>query len=229
LSESSEAQAAAVQELSSTLASVAQKTNNNAVSAQKADTLAKTAADSGKKGILEMEEMLVSMKDITNATQKIGEIIKTIDSIASQTNMLALNAAVEAARAGEHGKGFVVVADEVRTLATQCRNAARQTAEFVTDCISKTNIGSQLATQTASAITEIVHQITDISHIINAVAKSSREQDTNIGQINESIVHISGEIQNNAHISRESLNSTQELSSEADALRQSVEDFKLRS
>jgi methyl-accepting chemotaxis protein len=90
-----------------------------------------------------LEEMVQSMKDINSSSEKISRIIRVIDKIAFQTNILALNAAVEAARPGEAGMGFVVVADEVRSLAHRTAQAAKDTAALIEESIAKSSEGNK--------------------------------------------------------------------------------------
>ncbi len=71
------------------------------------------------------------VNDLTSYSEQIGHIVATISTISSQTNLLALNAAIEAARAGESGRGFAVVAEEVRKLAEQADDAAKQVSELI--------------------------------------------------------------------------------------------------
>jgi methyl-accepting chemotaxis protein len=95
------------------------------------------------------------VQELDQASQKIGAIVNTIDSIAAQTNLLALNAAIEAARAGEHGKGFAVVADEVRKLAEKSSNSTKQIGELIGE------------------VREIIHQTVDSISVTSAVAEDS--------------------------------------------------------
>lgn len=102
--------AASMEELTATV-------RQSADSARQANQLATTAAGTATKGGEVMQQVVSTMQDIHQSSQKIADIIGVIDGIAFQTNILALNAAVEAARAGEQGRGFAVVATEVRSLA----------------------------------------------------------------------------------------------------------------
>jgi methyl-accepting chemotaxis protein len=102
--------ASAMEEFGSTLA-------HTAASARTAQQLSATASAVAERGGSVVSQVVSTMNDIQSSSNKIGDIIGTVDAIAFQTNILALNAAVEAARAGESGRGFAVVASEVRVLA----------------------------------------------------------------------------------------------------------------
>jgi len=142
-------QAATVEELSSSITEIAEKTKNNAATADEASKLSATIKEDAEKGIRQMDGMINAVKDINDASHSIGNIIKTIDDIAFQTNILALNAAVEAARAGQHGKGFAVVAEEVRNLASKSAQAAKDTSDIIQATIEKSELGSRIAGETA--------------------------------------------------------------------------------
>ena len=124
-------QAGAVEELTSTVAMIAEQSESNALNSDKANGLALNTKENAADGSKQMDKMLVAMEEINVASNSISNIIKVIDDIAFQTNILALNAAVEAARAGEHGKGFAVVAEEVRSLAGRSQQAAKETTELI--------------------------------------------------------------------------------------------------
>ena len=141
LSQGATEQAAAVEELAATIAGISNQVKDTAENAAGARTKTKTAGDEAEACNRQMLEMMASMEEITQKSNEIGKIIKTIEDIAFQTNILALNAAVEASRAGIAGKGFAVVADEVRNLASKSSEASKDTAELIESSIKAVKQG----------------------------------------------------------------------------------------
>ncbi len=175
-----------------------------------------------------MDDMIKSVKDINEASQSIGKVIKTIDDIAFQTNILALNAAVEAARAGQHGKGFAVVAEEVRNLSAKSAQAAKDTESLIEDSMQKAQHGVQIAGETASSLSEIVSGINQSSALITEIARASEEQSMSISQINTGIDQVAKVVQQNSATAEESAAASEEMSSQSAVLQELISQFKLR-
>ncbi len=228
LSQGATEQASAIEELTASISEVAAKTKENAVGADQANQITNMVKGSAEQGNLHMAEMLKAMREISDSSNNISQIIKVIDDIAFQTNILALNAAVEAARAGQHGKGFAVVAEEVRSLAARSAEAAKDTTELIQGSIQKSISGTDIANRTAKALSEIVEGVTNAAGIISEIAKSTNEQASGIAQINLGLNQVSQVVQNNAATAEESAASSEELSGQAELLKEMVSKFRLR-
>jgi len=228
LSQGSAQQAGSIEEITASMEQVASQTNQNASNASQTSVLANKARDYALQGDQQMQEMLSAMEEINRASTNISKIIKVIDDIAFQTNILALNAAVEAARAGQHGRGFAVVAEEVRNLANRSANAAKETTEMIESSMEKVNMGSRIADETAKALERIVEEVTEAAELVSQIAVSSNEQATGITQVNQAISHVAQVVHGNSATAEESAAASEELSSQAQLLKDMVNRFQLK-
>ncbi len=227
LAQGSTEQASALQQVTASISMIAEDTKKNAANAVTANDLVKEVQEMAVDGKTHMQSMVDAMNEISASSQTISKIIKTIDDISFQTNILALNAAVEAARAGVHGKGFGVVAEEVRSLASKSASAAKETADMIEDSIRKVDNGQNLANVTAESLEKIVSSIHNITDLVGSIAESSNEQATSIVQIDQAIEQVSTVVQTNSATSEECAAASAELSNQAEGLREQMEQYKL--
>ncbi len=220
-------QAAVVEELTATVTGVSEQVEKNSHSAKeisvKVDELGDAISESNGK----MHEMVDSMHEISEASKEIDKIITAINEIASQTNLLALNASIEAARAGEAGKGFAVVANQVNVLADQSAQAAKESATLIETSVKAVEKGMVIAGQTAAQLEEVAENSKLITTEVTNIAETLETQTTEIKQINEGIEQINDVVQTNSATSEECAAASQEMSSEAESLREMIRKFKV--
>ncbi len=228
LAEASTRQNQAITTLLKEIDNVISVTKANASSAIEARSLSSKTLENAENGNKEMNAMLTTISEISNASRSIGNIIGIIEDIAFQTNLLALNAAVEAARAGEHGKGFAVVAEEVRSLAGRSQTAALETKELISKSIEKVTEGTEKADTTSRALDEILKDITQVSGLIENIATASETQATQITNFGTQVNDISDVANLNTSTSEESAAIAQEISAQSETLRTLVDSFELK-
>lgn len=228
LSEGSTEQAAAIEQLSSSIGEIAMQTERNTEKAKKTAELSSTIRNNAQTGASQMDQMMNAVREISEASQNIGKVIKVIDDIAFQTNILALNAAVEAARAGEAGKGFAVVADEVRNLASKSAEAAKNTSGLIANSIEKAELGAKIATDTSNSLSHIVSGINESTKLVEEIAEASNEQAQGISQINTGIEQVAKVVQQNSATAEESAAASEEMRGQSVILNDLIMQFKLK-
>ncbi len=216
-------QAASLEQVSAALEEMESITYNNAENSKQASLQANDAKILAQKGQTSMSSMLEAMKQIETSSCQTADIIKTIDSIAFQTNLLSLNAAVEAARAGEAGKGFAVVAEEVRNLAQRSAEAAKNTSSLIEKATNNAKKGTDVANEVNEKLHAMLESIDKVSNLIQEVSAASNEQSQGIKEINTGVNELDKVTQGNASYAEEAASASEELSEQAKELNTVVE------
>jgi methyl-accepting chemotaxis protein len=237
-----------VNTVSSAIAELAVSINAVAGNAQEANTLslqADTKARDGGKAVERLVEstreiatdingVVVKMEELGTASERIGDIVEVIDTIADQTNLLALNAAIEAARAGEHGRGFAVVADEVRKLAENSARSTREIGQLVKDIQAKivevihsftisggkAESGLEMADLAGRAITDILGAVAQASRLIEQISVAAREQAAGSSAIVNSVEQMNNLMREAARSLDEQNTSNQQMITTITAMQQ---------
>ncbi|MGN0901695.1 MAG: methyl-accepting chemotaxis protein [Succinivibrio sp.] len=182
--------AAAADEMVSTTGDIAKNCQEAAVNAEDSSRTTQEGVQKVRQTIESIHEQVArSRKDaqqigaLVERAQKIGTIVQTIDEIASQTNLLALNAAIEAARAGEAGKGFAVVADEVRALASRTSASTSEITSMVSQVQTEANLANESVTSSVYHMDELAKGASTIEELLNEIIAKVEHVTAQIGQI----------------------------------------------
>ena len=228
LSQGSLQQNDAVEQLASHISEVSDGIQKTAMGAKKASQISQDVGTHILQSNDKMQHMNEAIQKISGKSAEIHSIIKTIEDIAFQTNILALNAAVEAARAGTAGKGFAVVADEVRSLASRSSEAAKNTTLLIDQTIEAVEEGTHLAQDTAASMLEVVAQADEVNKLIEGIADYSAKQAAATDEVIRGIERISDVVQSNLATAEKSAAASEELSGQANTLKELVSKFRLK-
>ncbi len=197
-------------------------TNNTMETRQRADEIAEQIENGDEK----MKDLKTAMEAISKNAQDIDKISKLIEEISKQTSILALNAAVEANRAGEHGKGFAVVAAEIRLLAEQSEEAAKNTLTMIQTSRSLIAEGVDLTAKTSEALEKINKSSDDVTKITKCLSETVDVQATSLYKITGSIREMSLIAEQNSQCAENTADASANLKQEAAKLKKLLEKFK---
>lgn len=228
LAEGSTEQASSVEELAATINHMSSQMQQMSENAQDTSSRANSIGEDVKQSSEKMQMMMQAMERIDESSNEIQKIIKAIEDIAFQTNILALNAAVEAARAGSAGKGFAVVADEVRNLAGKSADASKTTATLISNSMAAVNDGMLLAKEATESLLRASSDVQNVANSIVNVSQDLNKHSSSMQQLTVGVNEISGVVQTNSATAEESAAASQQLSAQANSLKQIMSEFKLK-
>ena len=238
----------AINEMSATVHEVAQNAGEAATASQQADddaTEGQIIVEGNSKNISELvgeiEKTTLVINQLNIESENIGSVLNVIGGIAEQTNLLALNAAIEAARAGEQGRGFAVVADEVRTLASRSQQSTQEIKEIVerlqlsaNSAVKAMQSGQEKAETSVGhansvrdSLSKIIASVSTINQMNIQIATAAEEQSAVAEEINKNIVTINNTVNETAEVSAKTTEMSSSLSDVSLSLKEVIAQFKL--
>lgn len=227
LAESTAEQAESLDNLQQLSDEVKDYTEETGESIQKAKENLQNLVRSIKISADEVDNLKISMQDITTAARDIQGISGQMGEIASQINLLSLNASIEAARAGEAGKGFAVVAGEIGQLANQSAEAVNNTKVSLENSIEYAKTGNSAVSYIVSSFEDVQKSAESIGTVMEQVVKAAQKQMEALKKMNEMITAIADSTQSNSANSEESAAISEELNASIETINQLIQSFKI--
>lgn len=240
--------ATASEEMAATSSEIAKSCSIAAQGSRQTNDSAATGAGVVKETITLMNQIATRVKQSAKTVEslgarsdQIGEIVRTIEDIADQTNLLALNAAIEAARAGEQGRGFAVVADEVRALAERTTKATKEIGAMIKmiqqetkqavfsmeDGVKEVEKGTHEAGRSEEALQSILGQIGAVVMQVNQIATAAEQQNATTSEISNNIQQITDVIRDAARGAQDSASAANQLAKLAEELQKLIAQFRV--
>ena len=220
-------QATAIEELAANVQSITHVVGENTESVLTVNSNTSDVLGAVEESSDSIARTVCAIEEIKDNAQSISQLANSIEDISFQTNILALNASVEAARAGDAGRGFAIVAEEIRRLASQVSEASRAADELAGRAIENVEAGSELIGSASSNMEEAVTSIEDIKTAMSSIAHASEQQLEAVAQIQESMDSLSQVVQENSAASEESAVIGEELADRANELKHLIGRFKI--
>lgn len=227
LSQGTMQQKDSIDRLVANVTDITEQIQNSTIRCGNASELVDRATGYTSEADTRMEQLITATKNIDQSSAQISSIIKTIEDIAFQTNILALNAAIEAARAGAAGKGFSVVSDEVKMLASKSAEAAKNTGILIGRSVRDVKTGTESTNLAISAVQVISECIQSIKKLMDEISLASIQQSEMIVSVENRIKEVSKVTEANSSAAEESAEISNELSNQARTLNHLISQFRI--
>ena len=227
LAEGSTEQAGKISDLVSLVDNMYHSMEHSANEANETVKLSSRASHVLITGNEKMQELKETIGQISKCSEEIGEIIRTIEDIASQTNLLSLNASIEAARAGEAGRGFAIVADQVKDLADQSAKAAGESDKLIERTVMAVEKGIEIADEAALSMDEVMQGAKEATDKMGQMSELLTNDVNNMNHINENIIRVADIVDNNSAASEETAAVSEEQKAQVESMVNLMNQFKI--
>lgn len=227
LADTTTSQASTIDDLASKAVEFSLQVYEDSKRAKSVNDNMQEVGDNAKMSHEQMNKVVDAMINIINTSKQIEMIIKSIEEIASQTNLLSLNASIEAARAGDAGKGFAVVANEIGKLASESAQAATNTKNLIQISIDEIENGNNIVQNTSVFLNNVLKSIMEIVKSVKEISNSTEHQALTMEEVSKVINQIAIATQENSAIAEESSTVSEELFTQVEGLNTLIGKFKI--